>query len=411
MRRRSAGLVLLLVLLGLWVTVLTPVPAARAGGAGDRALGLTVTVNTREESDSSPPLVRVGDTVVKRYHVVNKGEADLHGVRVSEPGVSVDCPDEPLAALGSFMCTAQFPARAGYQRATAQVVGDIPSLQRQLTATARSGFTGVGGALTLTETVTPGASETVVRYTLTNPGDQPLHGVQLTDPALGPVSGGIDCGGGGNTVPLLGPGASASCTAVVRGPLGQPGATGVASGSDRVTTVGPGGEPVAPPPLTARASTAVTLPEPEPEPEPEAATEGGAPGAPGSAAGAAAAAPEAPAAPGGAAAAGAAAALPVPYRMPVGPPTGPAMVPGTAVPEAGTGTRTAPPPPPPLANRPDSTAVAPLTPVAPVGEEGLLPRLRRRSRELPELGVVVVLLLLLIPAAIAAALLGSRPRR
>ncbi|WP_158718961.1 hypothetical protein [Streptomyces globisporus] len=40
--------------------------------------------------------------------------------------------------------------------------------------------------------------------------------------------------------------------------------------------------------------------------------------------------------------------------------------------------------------------------------EGFLGRLRRRAREAHEFGVVAMLLLLLIPAAVAAALLGSR---
>ncbi|WP_225804988.1 hypothetical protein [Streptomyces sp. NK15101] len=40
--------------------------------------------------------------------------------------------------------------------------------------------------------------------------------------------------------------------------------------------------------------------------------------------------------------------------------------------------------------------------------EGFLGRLRRRAREAHEFGVVTMLLLLLIPAAVAAALLGSR---
>jgi hypothetical protein len=54
--------------------------------------------------------------------------------------------------------------------------------------------------------------------------------------------------------------------------------------------------------------------------------------------------------------------------------------------------------------------VPPATTTATDDTEGLLPRLRRRARELPELGPVLMLLLILIPAAIAAALLGSRIR-
>ncbi|MFE5829924.1 MULTISPECIES: hypothetical protein [unclassified Streptomyces] len=41
-------------------------------------------------------------------------------------------------------------------------------------------------------------------------------------------------------------------------------------------------------------------------------------------------------------------------------------------------------------------------------DEGFLGRVRRRGREARELGVATMLLLILIPAAVAAALLGSR---
>ncbi|WP_432127125.1 hypothetical protein [Streptomyces sp. bgisy082] len=41
-------------------------------------------------------------------------------------------------------------------------------------------------------------------------------------------------------------------------------------------------------------------------------------------------------------------------------------------------------------------------------DEGFLGRVRRRGREARELGVATTLLLILIPAAVAAALLGSR---
>ncbi|MFC8789471.1 hypothetical protein [Streptomyces cinereoruber] len=41
-------------------------------------------------------------------------------------------------------------------------------------------------------------------------------------------------------------------------------------------------------------------------------------------------------------------------------------------------------------------------------DEGFFGRVRRRGREAAEFGVATMLLLLLIPAAVAAALLGSR---
>ncbi|WP_225804106.1 hypothetical protein, partial [Streptomyces sp. NK15101] len=90
---------------GLLVVVLLALPgtAAWAGGAGDGALRMTVTVNGRSDSAARPPAVRAGARVVKRYRLVNRGEAHLYGVRVVDPAVpdgAVRCPRQPLAALG-----------------------------------------------------------------------------------------------------------------------------------------------------------------------------------------------------------------------------------------------------------------------------------------------------------------------
>ncbi|MFC8508603.1 hypothetical protein ACFU3J_04455 [Streptomyces sp. NPDC057411] len=407
-------------------------PAARAGGAGDGALAMSVTVNGASGAEARA--VRAGAVVVKRYRLVNRGEADLYGVRIADPGVPGDlvrCPAKPLTALRSMLCTARFRALPGPHTATARATGSVPSLNKRLTATARSGYDGVAGALRLTEAVRVVARQAVVRYTVTNPGNRPLHAVRLSDPGLGAVPGGIDCGTDSpGTVPLLAPGASAGCTATVRRAPGTYRSTGLASGSDRVTTIGEGGTPVPAPELTARASaqfrlTAGTGPGAAGAGAGPAAAgaaganggpavRGGAARSPGAGAGVAGAAgaPGVAGAPGGAAAGGAGGVV---GGAPAGagPAGGPAAAPGAA---PGAAPPAVPPARPPGAVPRVSAPVPPALPTTPrppaaavADDEGLLARIHRRSRELPHLGVVLTLLFLLVPAAIAAAVFGSRP--
>ncbi|MFG2329957.1 hypothetical protein ACGFMM_10055 [Streptomyces sp. NPDC048604] len=256
--RRVAGPLLAGLLLGV-LPVAGAGGDAVAGGVGDGALRLSVTVNGR----AGAPAVRVGGAVVKRYRLVNRGEAHLYGVRVLDPsaGAPVVCPTRTLAALAAVECLSRFTARAGRSTGTATATGDVPSLRRRLTATARSGYVGVGGALTLAATVRtiPPRSlpSAVVGYTVTNRGNRPVHGVRLTDRALRPAR--IDCAGRAGVVPVLPPGRSVRCTASVRRPPGVHRSTGEATGSDRVTTVGTGGGRVAPPLLVARAAARFTL--------------------------------------------------------------------------------------------------------------------------------------------------------
>lgn len=479
-RLRSAALFLLPLLL-----LPAGAPTAQAGGAGDGALGMSVTVNGAGGSNARA--VRAGGTVLKQYRLVNRGEADLYGVRIADPGVPGDlvrCPAKPLAALRTMVCTARFRALPGTHTATARATGDIPSLNKRLTADARSGYEGVAGALRLTETVrvgspagrrgrtapraAPGPGTAVVGYTVTNLGNHPVHTIRLTDAVLGA---GIDCGTGpAATLPVLAPGASAGCTATVRRPPGTHRSAGTATGSDRVTTFGEHGETVPAPELTAHASALFRV---------VAAVgdggaggggggggDGGVPGAPpsvrggvrpgavgtgsgagtgtaggaGAGAGGAAGAPGAPGAPGGlAGAAGVTGGAPGGGAGLAAAPggAGAGAVRGAGAGGAGAGAGAAagtvagagvvagarppgarppgvPPARPPGAadgtTRPGDGITPPATrvPTAVPADEGLLPRLQRRYRELPRLGVVLTLLLLLIPAAIAAALFGSR---
>ncbi|MFI9001409.1 hypothetical protein [Streptomyces sp. NPDC053541] len=440
------------------------VPTAHAGGAGADALALSVTVNT-VPGTSGDVRVRTGGTVVKRYRLVNRGEADLYGVTVRDPAVPggrAHCPRTTLGPLRSLVCTARFPALPGRHAGTARATGDIPSLAQRATARARSGYEGVGGALTLAEAVRvgppapgtgagPGAGRTAtVRYTVGNRGNRPVHALRLTDPGFGAGPGGLVC-----TLPELAPGASADCTATVRRGPGTHRSAGLAGGTDRLTTVGERGERLPPPPLTARASAAFRVAAPPPPPPPPAASRPsrpprppgpsapstGAPGAPG-----APGVPGAPGAPGtagatatraaavaaataaaveaavaealrAAEAAAAAEAAEAAEAAALGGAAVGGLPPGAVPPGAAEAPGAAEPAAPPAEARVPAAEVPPGRPpavrppparVAVPDDEGLLPRLQRRSRELPHLGVVLTLLLLLIPAAVAAALLGSR---
>ncbi|MFB9604890.1 hypothetical protein ACFFTQ_18135 [Streptomyces roseofulvus] len=423
--------------------------AARAGGAGERALRLSVTVNDRAGAER-PVAVRAGGRVVKRYRLVNRGGADLYGVRVSDPGnpagTAVRCPRRVLVGLTSMECVARFRALPGTRGATVRAEGRIPSLGLTARATARAGYTGVLGSLVLGERVrvAVAAGEAALMYTVANRGNRALYDVRLSDPALRLSGAGLDCGGRPGRVPFLAPGASAHCTARVRRPAGTHRSTGVATATDRVGTYDGAGRPVPAPLLTARAGASFTVPEAEEEGEREpkgrrereaasgggGVVGGGAPGAPGAAAAPPAGgampvgppAPDAaPAADAGEVGAGAPGAVPggaggvggvgggggdglveAPAAVPEGVPE------GDAVPAAPRPDPARPQPARPDSSRPDSPAADTPPRAAGLDDEGFLGRLRRRGREADEMGVVVMLLLLLVPAALAAALFGNR---
>ncbi|MFI9119342.1 hypothetical protein ACIGW0_08095 [Streptomyces bikiniensis] len=434
----SAGL-LVVVLLVLPGAVLSE-GAGWAGGVGDGNLRLTVTVNGRADSDLRPPEVRVGARVVKRYRLLNLSEADLHRVRVLDPGApagSVRCPAGTLPAAEEVECVARFRAVAGRHVHPVRAGGDVPSLRTRLTATARAGYAGVAGILRLTEEVvvaTPGAGAGVgvadVTYTVANQGNLPLYAVRVEDPGLALAPGAPDCGGQGGTVAVLAPDTSALCRATVRLRPGTYRSTGRVSGSDRATTLGAGGERVSAPVLTAGASAVFVVreaPAPRPPvprapapgasvpgaPVPGAAPAPGAPAAAGATAGGAAVGGGGvPGAPGALAGTGAGTRTGADGR-----PVDPAVPGAGAVPPAGVPPGAAPPAGAvPGAVSPGAVAPSAPSPVSPpalhradaLDGEGFLGRVRRRGREAAEFGVATTLLLLLIPAAVAAALLGSR---
>ncbi|MER0443759.1 hypothetical protein ABR738_04105 [Streptomyces sp. Edi4] len=238
---------------------------------------MTVTVNTRPGTGALRPGIRVGSPVVKVYRLTNHGEADLSGVRVSDPdvpGALIRCAGElgrfgQLAALSSATCTAELPATPGTHTAWVVASGVVPSLDLRLRASERSGYGGVAGVLDLSENVRLiSFTEAELHYVLANLGNRTVYGIQLVDPVLAP--GPFDCGGRAD-VPDLAPGASVTCVVRVRRAPGSYTSAATATGSDRTDTLSPAGLSVPPPLLTARSSASFVLPALPPPPPPATA--------------------------------------------------------------------------------------------------------------------------------------------
>ncbi|MGW7793520.1 hypothetical protein ACWGKX_39575, partial [Streptomyces tricolor] len=260
-----------------------PAQRAVADGAGNHGLALQVAVNTRPGTGATDPGIRVGHPLVKTYHLINRTGADLYDVRVNDPGLphaDIRCPGggdhlPMLRGLDSATCTAWATARPGTWIADVTAVGSVPSLGTESRAVARSGYAGVGGALSLTETVTTGAGSlgraltlgrATVFYDVTNTGNRTVYDLRLSDPALQPPA--IVCGSGGDVVPSLEPGGSARCVATVERPPGHYLSKGRVKGSDRIKTLGPDGCPKPPPMLKDWAIGHFTVDEPTPPPVP-----------------------------------------------------------------------------------------------------------------------------------------------
>ncbi|MFJ9038818.1 hypothetical protein ACIRF8_19770 [Streptomyces sp. NPDC102406] len=430
-------LVALLLAAGCW----SAAGPSAADGAGTRGLTLDVTVNTRPGLGALRPGIRTGAPVVKSYRLVNRGGADLHEVRVRDPGMPgavIRCPGGPgrvplLAGLRSARCTATGPARPGPWIGDVQATGQA-RLRAIVRATARSGYTGVGATLTLTETArVTGQDRARLHYVLANHGNRPLHGVRLTDQALPRER--IICPGGRPVVAHLAAGARAVCTAVVRRTPGTYLSSGRADGSDLLRTLDPRGGRAPAPRLTAHASARFTLRAPAhatPAPPPKHP----APAAPGKqphpappparhprpAPPVAALLLLTPPPPGVAAPGlvppGAATTGPLPPgAVPPGSSRPGGAVPGVGADPAVPGTRkgaaktpaSVPPPTVPTAAVPSAAESPTAHPQKRAASRpSLLRRFVREDHRPTDLGVLTALFLVLLPAAVAAAVFGSR---
>ncbi|WP_189172677.1 hypothetical protein [Streptomyces lasiicapitis] len=414
-----------------------PAGPAVSDGAGRHGLELRVTVNSRAGLGALHPGIRVGDPVIKTYRLVNRGGADLYDVRVTDPGlpgVAIRCPGggdrvRMLRGLGSAHCTARTAARFGTWSGQVRASGHIPYLRADAVARSRSGYATVGGALRLSVAVAVNGQRATVTYHVRNTGNRPVYGIRVSDLSL--TGAGIDCGGGRAVVPLLHPGRSADCHAVVRREPGTYTSAGVAEGSDRIRTIGASGGTVPPPKLTARTSRRFVIPRPAAPRRPPARSRslegaagrplpappppGPAPPAEPPAAGAPLPAVPVPVLPG---------ALPPPLPPPgiaapgIGPGAAPGIGPGAAPEAAGEAAAPAEPPTGAVAGAGvGGAAVAGAdtggTAVPPEarqdeGRRSVLGRFYRPGEGPTGLGLLAALFLVLIPGAVAAAVLGSR---
>ncbi|QNP71182.1 hypothetical protein IAG44_18215 [Streptomyces roseirectus] len=288
-----------------WPTHAAPA-AAPADGTGTRGLVLRVIVNKRPGIGAVDPGIRTGHPVLKEYRLTNKGGADLHDVRVVDPGMKgarITCAGGSdrvrlLPGLTSTTCTAEGGARKGRRIAQATAAGRIPSLNAPVRATARSGYSGVGGTLTLSQRATIAApakpgdpARVTLKYALVNTGNLPVHSVSITDRRLAPK--GVRCAEGTSVLRRVAPGQSVRCTARLRLDPGEQVSEGFAEGSDRTSTLDRKGRLIGAPMLRAHSMLrfgvpyqgAVVDPVPMPlgveaGPEPDAADDEPAPGTP-----------------------------------------------------------------------------------------------------------------------------------
>ncbi|MFM9368497.1 hypothetical protein [Streptomyces sp. Da 82-17] len=411
--RRRSMVLLPVVLLTVVLGPPTGGPAAAADGAGPGRPALQVNVNGRPGLGALRPGIRTGAAVVKTYRLTNRGGADLYALRIHDPtlpGARIRCPGGRdhvplLTGLRSVTCTARATARRGTWIGYVLAVGRQPHLRATVRARALSGYAGVGAHLTLRGTARgAGPGRARVRYTVINTGNRPAYRIRLGDPALGPAR--IVCPSGGRVVARLAPGAAVTCRADARRAAGTYVSRAGADGSDLLRTLAPDGGTTAPPRLVARATARFTFPAPTP------------PAAPAPRSPATAPAPRPPGGPG----------LPAPPPTAAEPPPAalllptPPPPPRIAAPDR-TAPRTQPPPP--------ESAAAPATPRPPERPRQQRPQEQHRQEQHRQeqhrqkqrsalrafvredhspatLGVASVLLLLLIPAAVAAAVLGSR---
>ncbi len=233
---------------------------------------LEKSTNTVDADVAPGPLVAEGSPVVWEFVVENTGNVDLADVTVFDDLVAatdIDCggPDNDnvidVLAVGAIVtCTASGVAgdsayvNTGGVAGTAidplgdPIVGIDPAADSDL-----SNHLGAAPSIdieTLTQTfdadeapgpVVPIGDPVLWSYVVTNDGNVDLTNIVVLDDVLADDAVDIDCGGGDNTIALLVPGASVTCTATgvaVAGPYANVGSVT----ADSAPTVGTDGSPV-----------------------------------------------------------------------------------------------------------------------------------------------------------------------
>ncbi|MFK8018034.1 MAG: SdrD B-like domain-containing protein, partial [Gammaproteobacteria bacterium] len=157
--------------------------------------GIVIETLTNGADADTPtgPNVVVGDTVMWEYVVTNSGNIELTDVVVVDSeGVTVTCPSTTLAPGVSMTCTATGTSTAGQYMNVGSVTG-TPPVGADVSATDPSHYFGSSPLLSIEKTtngvdadVAPGPTIGVGEpvewlYTVTNDGNVPLGGLNITD--------------------------------------------------------------------------------------------------------------------------------------------------------------------------------------------------------------------------------------
>ncbi|NUP50229.1 MAG: hypothetical protein HOW97_23410 [Catenulispora sp.] len=353
-------------------------------------LDVSATVNARPGA-STPP-IRAGSPVVVDYRVTNNGGTRLVDLRITEPGAlggavscdgggssvvlrrgaSVDCVGRLTALPGTHAGTATVSAHADQDGDSDDDDGDDgdDDDQTQVSTSAAVGYQGVASSVAVAEHVLTkpdaGGGQVTLTYVITNTGSASLFDFTASDAVL---PSGAACPQPGSG---LAPGMSLTCTGTTQLAPGTYHSAVTVSADDRTTTVGPSGESVPPPKVTANAAAdfqIVAVPTPPPRPPTPPPTPP----------------PTKP---------------PAPTTPPPPPPTLPASAPPPP-PSTPQPSPTPPPQPSPTSPPPTPPPLSATTPRPPEQKPAAL-----ASR--PGLKTPLFLLVMMMPAAGAAAVLAAR---
>lgn len=197
-------------------------------GFGERVADLQVLVKVQntDASVAPGPNVAVGGDVKHTFTVVNNGDTALSDLELTQEGLTIDCPADPIPAHSVVECSATTPATAGAHTgtvtATAQVVPSGPAGQvadpgvGTLTSSADSHWFGMVAEAEVTARVNGTSAGTApgpvfdsgtpekVTITIANTGNVALTIVSVDGDSMGALT----C-----PTALVAPGDSVDCTA------------------------------------------------------------------------------------------------------------------------------------------------------------------------------------------------------
>ena len=219
---------------------------------GDPAIDIEKDTNGDDADNTTGPLLAPGDPVTWTYVVTNTGDVALIDVEVTDSqGETVVCPsgDHTIALFlpgDSVTCTATGTAAVGAYENIADVTGTPaqladpaadpsnpanyePTGQDDVIDDDPSHYTAYDAALEI-EKATNGEDADVVPGPIVNPGDPVTWTYAVTNPSNTPVMNAVvsddqgvtvNCGNGTNTIPVVLPGETVTCTGSAAATEGQ----------------------------------------------------------------------------------------------------------------------------------------------------------------------------------------------